>query len=259
MRAILPVLLLLAACPGGPQPVPCPPFCVEPSPTAGATATPTATPTLIVTATPTPPPSATPSPSPTPLPVVQPGIRGHARFLLDLHKFKLPAGQDKFAFVAMTFRDPGADPVEMPALQLSVAGTRPEPCVQKPCQGRLAVEGRWSSNPRHDKTEPDEDLHCGEGTKPPRWMPLGNGPLLYAIDVFWEPGLIRILTPAGEVRFSQGAEFPAFGWWAPGIGRVPGGIGWYYREIDQAQYHGAVVHLLSWEASGDVNNLPGCP
>jgi len=114
---------------------------------------------------------------------------------------------------------------------------------------------RYSANLRLDGTLTDERRMCGEGTRPPQWIPLGPGPTVDVL-VQWRPGAVTVSTPAGRWTATQGARGPGFGWWTEGIPK--GGIGWTYRDAWTLQAHGGAAQLVSWQAEGDQPPMQVC-
>lgn len=212
-------------------------------------------PPVVVLPTPGPTP---PVPTPTPKVLeVRQATSGRAVFDVDLSGFSLVPGLDSYAFATLCWQEPvrGVRPTT-PCLQLAVRGSDPAPCPGKPCQGRMALEVRYSANLQHDGSGISEDAMCGRGTKPPQWLPLGTG-ARPRVTVEWGPGFVRASTPAGSWTATQGAATPGFGWWTPGI--PPGGIGWSYQPGWTLQAHGGAAVLVDWEAVGAQGGLGVCP
>lgn len=244
--------------------------CVPPVPPCPG-CLPTSTPTPVSTpdVKPTPQPTVTPTPGSIPAGALAPLTSGRAVLEVDLSGFTGAKGIDTFALATFCFQDPHA-PVpkakrpQTPCIQVGLRGTDPSPCLLKPCQGKVALELRYSANIRFDGTITDESKMCGSGTRPGQWVPLGPGPVV-TITLEWAPGFVRGTTPAGSAELHQGAAvgspprssaLPAFGWWCEGIPK--GGIGYAYLEIWTGQHWGASVKLRSW--TGTTGGALGvCP
>ena len=244
--------------------------------TVGATCRPVPAPTPgppRVTATPTatgqPEATRTPTIMPTPLPppaTLQQLTSGIAVFEIDLSSFAVAPPDangdilDIYAFATLAWEKPkgtGADRYpKTPAVQLGLRGTKKEPCIAKPCQGKAALEVRYSANVTFDRSGVPEKSMCGEGTKPPLWLPIGPGPK-HQVVLEWTPGFVRASTSVTSVELHQGAASPGFGWWTPGI--PPKGLGWAYKEDWTIQAHGGTAQLLSFKATGEQPPLLACP
>lgn len=267
---ILAILLpLLSAC--IPTPQPCQAPCPESSPTPRPSPS-----TPIPTASPTAQPTAVP-----PLQVQQ-LTRGRAGWRFDLSGFTPrprtgPAGEplppakllDYYAGVTACW-----DPSDLhaPCIELSIRGYDPEPCLAQPCASRtegadrrpigphpLGLVLRESGDVLHDGTGIPEHDMCGEGILYPYRLPLGKGPLV-DVELAWTPDGWRVSTPVASRTLSKGAPRVGLGWWAPGVGLSPKGVGWA-REPWTFQSGGGIVQLLSWAPTGSDPQPPlgSCP
>lgn len=244
-KIILALLLpLLSACP---QPIPCPPLCLTPPP-GPVTVTPSPVVAESATATPTPRP-----PTPVPPPEVSQATEGRAVIEVDLTDFRPAPPLDYYALA--TFMWDPADR-QAPALELSVRGLSPEPCVATPCgPSSLGLVVRESGDILHDGQTPDEHAHCGQGVNYSRRLPIMN-PSVFRVTVEWGPWGWRVVAPGGEVTLQKGAP-------RVGLGAVffplptDRGIGWA-RHPWTLQHHGGSARLVSWQTLTE-GTLSACP
>lgn len=274
-RLVLVLALLLSACHDVPPlpPIGCPPICIvtqTPTPTPQASASPTETPsappssTSTATRTPTIPPVSSPS--------VRPLTGGRAVVRIHFGAFvpatPAPDGTqlDTFAAATLCWDDPPQGPrATTPCLELQLRGVGPRFCdgaVWSPNTGapcypdELGLVARYSANPNHDFSEPDESKHCGEGIPFRRRMPIGPGPFV-DVTVEWAPGLLRVSALGRTWEATRGTRSPGFGHFWPGIPRERG-IGWS-RWPWLLSRHGGSAELLSWEQVDPQRLMVPCP
>lgn len=248
-------IALLGRC-GGDLPPICPP-----APTPPPTATPCdpcpICPPAEPTATPTPgEPTPRPSESPTPPVSAIPYRSGVARYLLSDVLRPDYASLDYWAVLTMGWSDPGLWRANRPALELSLRGTAPAPCLTSPCgPSAVGLVARWSANVEADNTQPDEDLHCGDGINYHRRLaigPLGPGDSV-VVEVEWEPSRVRVCTPvdcweSGRVP----PDSAGFATWVPG---VPEDWDYWARE---AWSDARLAALIGWTGTPGPDPV-GCP
>lgn len=220
---------LLSACLTLSEPCKCPPGSVTPVP--------------VETATPVP------KPEPTPNFTIRKLTNGYAEIAVDLTKFHVKQGQDYYALG--TFMWEQGD-LHSPALELSVRGNSDSICSVGPCNSKagkdqpLGLVVRFSGDIGADAKQPNEKLHCGEGTNYSKRLPIGLT-RVFVVRVRWAPGGVTVSTPAGSVTLRRGAARMGFGWFTPD---VPGqlGIGWAYGPA-VASPSGASVRVLDFDAA----------
>ena len=291
------IVFQIYGCGGGSLP-PCTPFCPPtPEPTSMPKPTEAASPTAVASSTPKRTPTGTstrtfsptttrPPVSPTPVATRTPAVPtpfqttgGRAVIELDLAGFHPSATLDSYAFATVCFETPAPPkPAEFDCLQLGLRGTLLPPCEKKPCDNHMAVEVRASANARYDgadidPNEPGTQLRperemCGEGTRPPRWIPLGPLRPVYPITVEWGGAIrdgVTVSTPAGDARILQGMRHPAFGWFTEGIPCGPSGkcgVGWSYQKawtIGPQGPNGGRALLRTWEVVEPLPTHTRCP
>lgn len=167
------------------------------------------------------------------------------------------------------------DPSDLhaPCAEISVRGYDPDPCMVEPCASEtrkdkypigphpLGIVLRTSGDVAHDGTGIPEHDMCGSGINYTKRLPLGAYPIV-DVKLEWSPSLgWKISTPAASRTLKQGAPRVGLGWWDPGVGKPPKGIGWARTPWTlQDQEHPGSVSLISWRSkSGAQPELQECP
>jgi hypothetical protein len=191
-------------------------------------------------ATPTPEP---PSPTPTPEPVAAGSQLTEGQAVVRIRGInRLPLQRTRDYLVAATFtwETSGSDK-RLPIAELSIRGTRSQPCLRTPCGDAAGLVVRVTANPAYDSGQQDEHRHCGSGTNYHRRLAIGPLGSDGGVDVTmrWDRSGLHVSTPvdsvflptrvAGSVgfgRFLVGAPFRhgerGYGWDALSIDRFGG-------------------------------------
>lgn len=198
-------------------------------------------------APPTPPPIV--QPTPTPPPVLPAYMRqGLIRVRVDLSRFVPAPPLDYYALgIAWAVEDGRSMGIE-----LSIRGTTEELCEARPCgmeaglPTRLGLVARMSSDLQHDRSEPDEHKHRGEGINAHRRLALGSA-RVFDVELELTGSQVVVRTPVDAAVLARGASALAVEHWAAPLPPRAAWGSWWAREPWTVQAHGGAAELLAWE------------